>query len=71
LNAVQVQRVEGSAPFCGMTPTPSTALMASGDAVRCEFFYDKNFALLNLRLSLTNSKETVSLLHQVHVDNTL
>ena len=73
-NGAQVQRIDGSAPFCGTVPVPSAALLAAADVVRCEFTYDKissTNGLLTLRMSLTSSNETVSLLHQVHVDNTL
>lgn len=73
-NGAQVQRIEGAAPFCGVVPVSSTALLASADVVRCEFTYDKissTSGVLSLRLSLTSSNETVNLLHQIHVDNAL
>lgn len=73
-NGAQVQRTTGSAPFCGVVPVPSTSLLAAAEVVRCEFTYDtisSTNGLLTLRLALTNNNETVSLLHQINVDNPL
>lgn len=73
--ANQVQRVNGAVPFCGTTPTPSTpSVLAAADSVSCNFTYDAAVSgtngLLTMSLTLTKSGESVTLVNQIHVDNT-
>ena len=70
--ATQVQRISGATRFCGVTPTSGTSVLASADTVACSFTYNAISAtrgLLSVRIALTNSGETISLMHQIHVDN--
>lgn len=70
--ASAVQRIGGSRAFCGLTPTVSTATLVSADSVTCSFTYDQVSAsngMLSMMLTLTREGESVTLYHQVHVDN--
>lgn len=67
-----ITRIQGSSPFCGLTFTPSSALLISADSVECKFRYTPKSVsngLVTLELKITSSGETVTLSSQVHVDN--
>lgn len=70
--ASAVQRISGSSAFCGLTPASTTATLVSADSVVCEFTYSQLSAangLVTLKLQLTSSGETVTLMNQIHVNN--
>jgi MSHA biogenesis protein MshO len=71
--ATQLQRTVGVATFCGITPTAlAPTVLASADSVDCHFSYtpvSKDHGLLSLKLTLTNSGESVTLMQQIHVNN--
>lgn len=69
---LQLTRINGSAAFCGQTPTASSALLVQATALNCNFQYDQVSAtngVLTLRLTLGNAGGSITLMNQIHVDN--
>lgn len=67
----RILRSAGSA-FCGTTPAATSATLIDADSVALGFDYrpvSQANGLLTLRLTLTESGESVTLVHQIHVDN--
>lgn len=69
---LQLTRINGSATFCGQTPTAASALLVRATSLSCNFQYNAVSAangLLTLSLTLGNAGGSVTLMNQIHVDN--